>query len=368
MDACHRLDPDCKACGKPVYWKRRIFYLNRLWHLDCFKCSRCNVGLNTDADEENDAQHSKAYLGEDFALRCNRCNELFERKKLDKAAYSRRELIDRFENELIECKAIECKAIECKANRRPPVRQHCEHHMRPDDWSRLNIEDEQELRRLVAVRHECHCVGHRCVKDVRKQGEQRKCSAFGERRRDERRCSEEERRKDERGSAKEERGTTIDERRCTREERRCLKEERRGSANARICMKEDHRRSVVEGPTACRRCSMDKRKSIDRKCSLGERKYLRQNEEHHSRNDRLDGRQANTDSSEIYRSLFRNKSAMQKGDRQAKDRQTRDQQMKDRQTRDQPAKDRQTRDQPAKDRRAQCTCRGCADYMRALKT
>lgn len=308
MEACHRLDPDCKACGKPVYWKKRIFYLNRLWHLDCFRCSRCKVGLNTDADEENDGQHSKAYLGEDFALRCNRCNEIFERKKLDKAAYSRRELIDRFENELIEC----------KANSRPPVRHHCEHHFRPNDWSRLNIEDEEELRRLVANRHGCHCVGHPCVKDVRRQGEQRR-SLFVERGRDERMSA--------------------------REERRCPKEERRCSENERTICTKDDRRFVVEpkGPTACKRCSLDKRKSVDRKCSLGERKYLKENEDHHHRHskvandDRLDGSQSKIDSLEIYRSLFKNKTVMHQSDQQAKG------------------------------RRVKCTCRGCADYMRKLK-
>ena len=82
MEICHQLDPDCKACGKPVYWKKRIFYLNRLWHLDCFRCSKCKISLNTDVDEESDAKYSKAHLGEDYALRCDYCNRLFEQKKL----------------------------------------------------------------------------------------------------------------------------------------------------------------------------------------------------------------------------------------------------------------------------------------------
>lgn len=99
MDICHRLDPDCKSCGKPVYWKKRIFYLNRLWHLDCFKCSRCKVRLNTDV-EEKDTKYSKAFLGEDFALRCNVCDEIFEKKKQLKQAYKKNLMDNKLMNHL----------------------------------------------------------------------------------------------------------------------------------------------------------------------------------------------------------------------------------------------------------------------------
>ena len=109
----------------------------------------------------------------------------------------------------------------------------------------------------------------------------------------------------------------------------------------------DERRLMT---VACKKCSLDKRKSVDRKCSFGERKYTKENQE------RLNAVESETDS-QIYRSLFGNKSEMDKKDRKS----DRTSNNKDDHKIDQKS-GQQTSDQ------IKCKCRGCADYMRSLKT
>lgn len=102
---CHRFDPDCKVCGKPVYWSSRIFFADRVWHSRCFCCCRCHRPLlsnqnapTSDADLPIDFDSSKysrdrkskaspAILGEDLALRCSVCHQRFELKKHQKHRY-----------------------------------------------------------------------------------------------------------------------------------------------------------------------------------------------------------------------------------------------------------------------------------------
>ena len=99
----------------------------------------------------------------------------------------------------------------------------------------------------------------------------------------------------------------------------------------------DERRLSAETKrqTGCRRCSLDKRKSIDRKCSVAEQKYLKDSDRPNAAH--KPGLSAGEIDSQIYRSIFDNKSALNK-------------------------KERQTSDRPAG-----CNCRGCTDYMRGLK-
>jgi hypothetical protein len=100
---CHRFDPDCKVCGKPIYWQSRIFFAQRVWHLQCFRCCRCgrplasNESSAIDFDPLTLVQSDKkltvnktstaAVLGEDLALRCAVCQQRFELKKSQKQRY-----------------------------------------------------------------------------------------------------------------------------------------------------------------------------------------------------------------------------------------------------------------------------------------
>lgn len=136
MEICHQLDPDCRMCGRPVYWKKRIFYLNKLWHLDCFRCSRCKIRLNTDSDD--DLKFPKACLGEDYALRCGRCDEIFEHKKSLKSKFIKRpDILNGFETRSIDY---------------------------PNQ--NFNFENKDDLINLTN-KHRCHCVGHQCRRTKR---------------------------------------------------------------------------------------------------------------------------------------------------------------------------------------------------------
>lgn len=113
--ACHRFDPDCRVCSKPIYWQPKIFFEQRMWHLKCFRCCRCRRSLKKvdQADETSYNQNNKekfdkfdsksidfnpnqpptsclAILGEDMALRCLACDQQFELKKRIKRPFQRR--------------------------------------------------------------------------------------------------------------------------------------------------------------------------------------------------------------------------------------------------------------------------------------
>lgn len=176
MDICHKLDPDCKACSKPVYWKKRIFYLNKLWHLNCFKCSKCKIQLNTDVDID-DQQYSKAFLGEDYALRCFKCNNIFEQKKLAKLPYRKSNLLNYYENELInEYNNLEqhfySENDDNKFNynnlkdNNQHIKLHCknyQHHKCYKNYTDLTIENDDDGLQKFINQHKCieHCKQHK---------------------------------------------------------------------------------------------------------------------------------------------------------------------------------------------------------------
>ncbi|RWR99619.1 hypothetical protein B4U79_16854 [Dinothrombium tinctorium] len=82
---CHQIDPDCPACSKPIYWRAKVLFKNRLWHKECFRCCRCCTTFSL-SDAEN------IYFGEDLFLRCFYCNTKFERKKQGKDSESDEEI------------------------------------------------------------------------------------------------------------------------------------------------------------------------------------------------------------------------------------------------------------------------------------
>lgn len=103
--SCHRLDPDCRVCGKPIYWRSKLLFQGRFWHVDCFRCCRCRRPLAPQAASASPASPAEAararprkpapaLLGEDLALRCEKCAQRFEQKKRLGRRYVRRLLFD----------------------------------------------------------------------------------------------------------------------------------------------------------------------------------------------------------------------------------------------------------------------------------
>lgn len=183
MDICHLIDPDCRACGKPVYWKKRVFYLNKLWHLDCFRCAKCKVRLNTEG-EKNDIKHPKGILGEDFALRCNGCNEIFEEKKQAKSTYIKRpDLLNYFENEFIRNQRRsdreEHQLDEMTRYRLDDFEKNSQH----QHYSYGNYSTEARDESKKFEHHKCHCVGHRCMRN------QKTYTVIGDQNENTRRCT-----------------------------------------------------------------------------------------------------------------------------------------------------------------------------------
>ena len=79
---CHRFDPDCRVCGKPIYWRSKILFAQRMWHLECFHCCRCRKPLKAKKNGNEKTDDSfLAILGEDMALRCSTCDGHFQLKK-----------------------------------------------------------------------------------------------------------------------------------------------------------------------------------------------------------------------------------------------------------------------------------------------
>lgn len=163
MDICHRLDPDCRSCGKPIYWKRRIFFLNKLWHLECFKCSRCKVKLNTDVDAD-DKKYSKAHLGEDLALRCSKCNEIFQRKKFAKLAFKKLDLLNFYEHEIVKENKVNQFNLNYSTNHLN--RTNCEHNHKPHSTYKREDHNLNDLKNFIH-NHKCidHCKLHKYLKD-----------------------------------------------------------------------------------------------------------------------------------------------------------------------------------------------------------
>lgn len=217
--------------------------------LSFFRCSRCKVRLNTDA-EDGDTKHSKAFLGEDYALRCNHCNELFEDKKMAKSAFIKRpDLLNYHESELMKYKLE-------KQRQDYLDEQLNDHHLNEHQLNRyhrhqqFNVHFNADEKR---THPKCsNCVGHRCLRN-------KKCS--------------------------------------------------------------------LDRHSGDKRCSIDKQRLNDKKCSLVQRNYLNNGEaygnkekvfnNHKVLNDQKANGQPNTattaktDSAEIYRSLFKGRQDQQ---------------------------------------------------------